>query len=204
MIYVINKVFVVIIILLIMASTVCIASPLTDYSLGKMSIDVSLGSPSITSNNWSATAKQNANYDITVGMGSGFAGQYLYNDFQLKTPINGIGGIRAQQFNLLSNEVNRLGNISAFVGVSKTQIIGDISKIGIVAGLVGTVPIAPYTHAYATISAGNHVEGYEVGIGYMVAPNTELNLDYRNINYKELTSDDITAKGSYGGIVYKF
>ncbi|MBU2702594.1 hypothetical protein Ga0466249_003728 [Sporomusaceae bacterium BoRhaA] len=198
-----NKIAGLIIILLIMASTICLASPLTDYSLGKVSINVNFGTPSLTSNNWSSTANLNPSYNVTAGMGFGFAGQYIYNDFKPKTP-NGIREIRAQQINLLTNQVNKFGNISAFIGESKTQIIGDIAKNGIVAGLVCTVPIMPNTHAYATVSTGTYVDSYEMGIGYTFAQNIELNLDYRNANYKGLTSDDITVKGPYGGLVYNF
>jgi hypothetical protein len=198
-----NKIAGLIIFLLIMASTICLASPLTDYSLGKVSINVNFGTPSLTSNNWSSTANLNPGYDVTVGMGFGFAGQYICNDFKPKT-LDGIHEIRAQQINLLTNKMNKFGNISAFVGASKTQIIGDIAKDGIVAGLVCTVPIMPNTHAYAAVSTGTHVEKYEMGIGYTFAQNIELNLDYRNANYKGLTPDDITVKGPYGGLVYNF
>lgn len=190
--------------ILIMTATVCLASPLTDYSLGNVLIDISFGAPSLKSNNWSTTTKLNANYDVTAGMGSGFAGQYIYNDFKTRTPLNDIGEIRAQQFNLLTNKVNIFGNISAFIGISKTELVGNISTTGIAAGLVGTVPITQNTRAYATVSTGNHVEGYEFGMGYTFAENTELQLDYRNTNYKGIAEDDITVKGPYGGIVYNF
>lgn len=193
-----------IIMLLIMASTACQASPLTDYSLGKVSFDVNLGDPTLTSNNESTSMQSNTGYGVTAGIRFGYAGQYIVNNFKLRTPVNGIGEIRAQQFNILANKLNRLGNISAVIGVSNTEIIGDASKKGIVAGLVGTVSIAPKTHVYATVRTGSYLESYEVGIGYNFSHNNELTLDYRNANYKNLSSDDITIKGPYAGIVYIF
>ncbi len=200
-----NKILGLVIILLIMAANVCLASPLTDYAFGKVSLGVNFGVPSLTADNWHTKTKLNVDYHVTAGLGFGYAVQYIYNDFKPKTYIDGVDQLKAQQVNLLTNELKVLGgNISAFVGGSKTQIVGDTAKNGIVAGLIGSVPIAPNTHAYATVSTGHYLDGYEVGIGYNLTRNMEVNLNYRNTNYKGLAPGDILEKGSYGGVVYKF
>lgn len=187
--------------MLIMTSAICVASPLVSYSPGDFTIGLNLNAPTLSTNSWTTDGKLSVGYDVSAGIGLGFAGQYLYRNFKTNDNIE----IKEQQLNLIKSEIDIFGgNIALFVGVSKTESIDSISCNGIVAGIMGTIPIAPNTYAFTAVNTGTRIKGYEVGIGYLVAKNTDLNLGYRDKIYNGLTSEDITAKSSFGEIRYYF
>ncbi|MGL5514574.1 MAG: hypothetical protein ACRDBM_15270, partial [Sporomusa sp.] len=94
-------------------------------------------------------------------------------------------------------------NITRSERVSEKQ-----SKSGYHIGIIGQTRITDDVTAWASVSAGNRVTGYELGIGYDVAQNTELNLFYRHTKYQDfnvLDADvDVTTKGLGVGVTVKF
>ncbi|MBP2636477.1 MAG: hypothetical protein H6Q72_2384 [Firmicutes bacterium] len=185
-------------IIILFSSASCLASQIVDdYSSEKFSINVNLGA--LDSEGTSDQLK--ASYIIAAGLGAGFTGQYIYNDIQTKTAVNGSNRIKLKQINLLKNEYK---GISFLIGSSQTELVGYSSSNSIIAGLQGSVAIAPNTRAYASMTTGNNVVGYELGIGYDLTSNAVLKLNYSNYRCKDLADEDITVKVPYGGIVYRF
>jgi opacity protein-like surface antigen len=95
------------------------------------------------------------------------------------------------------------GNITDSESLSESQ-----SKNGYQVGLVGQTKLADKLTGWASVSAGNRVNAYEIGLGYDVAKNTELNLFYREVKYKDFNFDDtkldVTTKGLGAGVTFKF
>lgn len=190
-------------------TSVCAASPLPDCSLGEIALSVNLGAPDLATGSATSSGKDSFGYDVTAGLGFGFAGHYSYNDFRAKTSLNGSSEVKAQQLVLANNLWDLVGNISVFGGVSQTQVAGSSRHNGLVAGLAGNVPLGFNTKAYAVVTAGEHEGGYEAGLSYELARDTEFNLGYRRTKFKDLTfnngsTDDVTVKGLVGGVSFKF
>lgn len=194
-------------ILLIAMSAICAASPMPEYSIGKVTLDLNTGAPDLSSGGTKVDGKNGLGYGVTAGIGFGFAGQYNYNDFKAKSAINGSTEIKAQQLVLVDNLVDLIANVSIFGGVSKTGAVGSSEKDGAIVGIAASVPLISGIKAYGTMSVGNRVSGYELGLGYNISENAALNLGYRDTKYKDITfgdgtKDDVTAKGLVGGVSF--
>lgn len=206
---------------LLMMSSVGFASPLTDYSSGKVAVDLSVRSSNdLTVNGFDLDGKtSNVDYGATIGLGNGFAFQYKRDNADSKNYTNlGVTAhteLQSNQYNLLY-QLNP--NVSAFAGLTNTkaqikstvQDIDGKNDVGYQVGFIGSVPIADKTTAYGSLGYGNKIEDYEVGLGYEVAKNTELNVGYKDTKFKKLTlqdSDyefDYRANGLTYGLTYKF
>lgn len=202
-----KKIFCLTILLVLVTSAFCAASPLPDCSLGQVALDLNLSAPDLSGSK-KVDGKKNVGYGITAGIGFGFAGQYTYNDFKTKTSLNGSSEIKAQQICLIDNLIDTLVNVSVFGGVSQTQAVGSSQHNGVVVGIAANVPITSSTKAYGVLSTGNRVSGYEIGLSYELAKNTDLNIGYRDTKYKDITfsdstKSDVTAKGVVGGVTFK-
>jgi predicted porin len=202
-----KKIFCLTILLVLVTSAFCAASPLPDCSLGQVALDLNLSAPDLSGSK-KVDGKQNVGYGVTAGLGFGFAGQYTYNDFKTKTSLNGSSEIKAQQICLVDNLVDIVANVSIFGGVSQIQAVGSSKHNGVVVGVAANVPIAPNTKAYGVLSTGNRISGYEVGLSYELAKTTDLSIGYRDNKYKDITfsdstKSDVTAKGIVGGLTFK-
>lgn len=180
-------------------SASCYAAPVTDYSIGHLKFDIDTGFSSISPSYTDSDIGYNVG--LTAGLGFGFAGQYSYSNYKIDSNNN----LKNHQINLYDHI---LGPIGVFVGASQTATSGSSSQNGIAFGVTGSVPIAPKTSAYATLSAGNHISGKEFGIGYELSKNADINLIYRNTEYTGLkfangTTGDVTFKGFFSGLSYK-
>lgn len=210
---------------LLMVSSVGFASPLTDYSQGKVAVDLSVRSSNdVTADGNDYDGKtSNFNYGVTVGLGNNLAFQYKqdnadtknYSDFNGPS-VSGHAELESNQYNILY-QVNP--NVSAFVGLTNTKpqlktSDGDWNgknSTGYQVGVVATVPIADKTTAYASLGYGDKIEDYEFGLGYAVATNLELNVGYKDTKYKKLQLQDpdtndfnYKVHGLTYGITYKF
>ncbi|WP_207857356.1 outer membrane beta-barrel protein [Lucifera butyrica] len=194
--------------MIVSTSAVSMASPVADCSLGQVSAGLNFSAPSLSASSGDSDGNLRVGYDVAAGLGLGFSGQYTFDDFKMKNSLNGSDEIKAQQLFLVDNVLDLVAKVSLFGGISQTQIIGGSEHRGFVAGIAGNIPVAPNMKAYAVYTAGNHVGGYELGLSYQLAKDTEFNLGYRDTKYKGLTysdgsSDDIKVKGLIGGISYK-
>ncbi|WP_371377719.1 hypothetical protein [Sporomusa aerivorans] len=191
----IKKILSLLFIIFSIPSAICLSNPaLDDYSAGTFSIDLHLGIP----DNHSTIDQLYTSYIFTAGLGSGFAGQYVYHDAEAD---NGGRRIKSTQINILKSEHKGL---SFMIGSSQTELVGNYSRTDIIAGVQGTVYIGSNTRAYTSMSAGPGITAYSVAIGYSLTPNTELKLNYSDLRYKDLAPEVITVKVPYGGIVYRF
>jgi len=207
---------------LLMVSSVGFASPLTDYSQGKVAIDLSVRSSNdVTDNGTSYDGKDtNFNYGVTVGLGNKFAFQYKQDNADAKDKYWGAGysdhsEVASNQYNVLY-QINP--NVSAFVGLTNTKptykYTGNShdgkNTTGYQVGVIGTVPIGDKATAYASLGYGDQIEDYEFGLGYAIAQNLELNVGYKDTKFKKLNwnvgGSDFTYKahGLTYGVTYKF
>lgn len=178
-------------------STACFASPSMDYNQGATSIDLSVSSASVTPDYGSKLdGSSSLSGAITTGLGGDFALQYKYNNYKTDDPT-----VKSQEFNLLYKLDKGL---AVFAGDVRNEMTYTNTVNGLQVGLIGTVPIAERTNAYGIVGTGNKINSYEVGIGYQIAKNTELNVAYRDAKFKDFDSGDVTVKGMSYGISYKF
>lgn len=207
---------------LLMVSSVGFASPLTDYSQGKVALDLSVRSSNdVTADGTDFDGKtSNVNYGVTVGLGNKFAFQYKQDNADAKDKydsvgVNGHPELGSNQYNVLY-QLNP--NVSAFVGLTNTQptlksTFGSQDgkhTTGYQVGVIGTVPLGDKTTAYASLGYGDQIEDYELGLGYAVAQNLELNVGYKDTKFKKLNMNqgdsdfDYKAHGLTYGVTYKF
>jgi hypothetical protein len=218
---------------LMILSSVALASPLTDFSAGKGSIDLMVQKSPVyeTTPGWTYQypSTNTVQYGVTVGLGNNFA--FQFRDDSAKSantsysapaePDNGNtvnGKLTAQAFNVLY-KVNP--NIIAFAGVMSTKFTftnftnsvyegSTNTKNTAQVGLTGITKLGGQTTAYASVVAGKDLTSYEVGLSQEIATHLELNIGYRDIVAKNFLAPDGThmpkyeAKGMVYGITYKF
>ena len=92
---------------------------------------------------------------------------------------------------LQSNQLNLMyqvtPNVAAFAGYVNNRIKnnnGEASTSGYQVGVLGRTEIAKRTSAWASIGVGNVITAYEVGVGYDLTHNFDLNLFYNDTKYK--------------------
>ena len=161
-------------------------------------------------------------FGITTGLGNNFALQYSnFNGKSKNTTLDdGAGGTYDVQGTLKVQEFNVLykldKNVSAFAGLVKVK--GEVTDSGITTtssgknkvqfGLIGSTKLGDKTTAYAQVGFASSYTNWKIGVSQEIAPNLELNLDYRSISAKKLnfagTDTDITSKGLGLGVTYKF
>lgn len=220
-----------------LTASIGFTAPLTDYSAGKTAIDLTFRNSDVdatASGNHSLSktfdGKSSIDWGITTGLGNNFAIQYngynakskdkvLYSDASENDSLN--FKLKVQEFNLLYKLDE---NISAYTGIVRTK--GDMNENDTINGvttsngsstntnsklqfgLAGSTKIADKTTAYAQVGVASDFTNWKVGVSQEIAPNLDLNVDYRRIEAKNLTSSgtkvDLTAKGLGFGVTYKF
>jgi hypothetical protein len=225
-----RKILVLTFIFCILAGT-SFASPMTDYSNGKVAIDISINpSVDITGTDSGGDADWDAksgNYNIgaTFGLGNNIALQINHSQVDTKDyslyNLTGISG-SVGHGELTATEINVLyktsENVSLFAGVLdvKNDIASNLgftakgkSDNGIQLGVIGTTKFNEQTTGYGIVSIGNATR-FEVGIGQQITDSLDLNLCYRNAQYKDLEYNDLPGykydykvKGIGFGITYK-
>lgn len=196
----------------ILTTSIGFASPLTDYSTGKTSIDLTSRNSDVNGktpgDSTSFGKKSNLEWGITTGLGNNFAFQYngynvkskdavVYQDASETDTLN--LQLKTQEFNVLYKLDN---NVSAYAGLvtlkgngnqntningaTTSQSFSSDSKNKIQFGLIGSTKIADKTTAYASIGVASDYTNWKVGVSQEIAPNLEFNLDYRRIQAKKL------------------
>lgn len=177
-----------IITLILAFSSVGFASPQTDYSQGKVSIDYAFR-PNLDLD-WSSKGTldgKSGNHDlgITIGLGNNFAFQFQNQTADSKsyyfsdpsTPFTANTETNANQFNLLYKLDN---NVSAFVGyvnaktdvkLSGSETISGKRVNGWQVGLVASTPLAEKLTGYGSVGFGSKIENFEIGLGYALSKN---------------------------------
>lgn len=217
---------------LTLVSSVGFASPLTDYSAGKTAIDLNLRSSDVKDNEYSLDKKSNLDWGVTTGLGNKLAIQYNGYNAKSKDTVYTSNAyetnrmnceLKIQEFNVLY-KLDR--NVSVYTGLVTMKAsslendnVGGVdipypyssnTKKKMQFGLVGSTKLADKTSAYASVGVASDYTNWKIGVSQEIAPNLELNVDYRRLQAKKMTYDngggvaDITVKGIGYGITYKF
>jgi predicted porin len=189
-------------------SSVCLASPLTNYSLGKTAVDIDWY-PSLKAdiNSQNKDGKSNnIDWGITTGLGHNFALQYSQFNPETKYYAGNRIGVNTQQVNVLYKLDN---TVSAFTGWNQAKlssVAGASNQNTLQIGLIGDTQLATNTRLYGLAGFGRHLFNSEAGVSYEFAKATELNLFYRytKINHLQPDSVDTTFKGVGLGLTYTF
>jgi len=211
-----------------LTTSVGFAAPLSDYSAGKTSVDLTWRQSSIDANsqfsNDALSKKGNIEFGITTGLGNNFALQYTNANSKSKdtnlpdgagSTYRENGSLKMQEFNVLYNLDK---NVSVYTGI--VSLKGNVdaeggapsssSKSKLQFGVMGSTKLGDKTTAYAQVGVASSFTNWKVGISQEVAPNLELNIDYRRTQAKKMSFDnglgdvDMTAKGIGVGVSYKF
>jgi opacity protein-like surface antigen len=196
-----------------MFAGVTTASPLTDYSAGKVALDVNwTPNNDIEANGYSIDGK-NANFDygLTAGLGNKWAIQYRYFNPVSKDYGNYHAGVRSQEVNLLY-QLDK--NLSAFAGWHQAKITTNApgftldNKSTWQVGLIGTTALSNKTSLYGIVGAGGSLFSAEAGFAYALNKDLDVNLFYRYKRIDDLKVNDYeldtTTKGFGLGLTYRF
>ena len=98
-------------------------------------------------------------------------------------------------------------NVAAFAGyVHNRAKVQDESNTqnGYQVGVLGNMKIAKRTTAWASIGVGNKITAYEIGVGYDLTKNFDVNLFYNDTKYKGFDAADFKTHGVNLGVTYHF
>ncbi len=206
---------------LFLFSAVGFASPLTDFSQGKASVDLNWRIDSEHEYDGGSLDGSNSSYDLglTIGLGNKFAFQWQNQTAKSKDysgtitdGINTASGtvntkLTANQFNILysldknvaafvgytqaKNEIDYRGTLN---GVPGSGTISGKNVNGWQAGFTGSFPMGDKLSGYGTLGFGNKIVNLEFGLSYEFSKNAELNLFYKHTEYKDLQFEGSSAK----------
>lgn len=193
-------------------ANVCMASPLTDYSQGNVSLDVSIASDTkvkithhVADNPDtidSLNAKSNnVAYNLTVGLG-GVGIQYRNSPMQTVTGyadylLSDVShNPTFQEVNVLK-QVNK--NIAGFIGYHQAQdtfTIVDTREIKtdrkntLQVGVIGKSALSKDAELFGIMAFGKDLTSYEAGITQKLGKGWAINLSYREKEVKNLELHD--------------
>ncbi|BBB92146.1 MAG TPA: hypothetical protein PKA28_05265 [Methylomusa anaerophila] len=198
------------------------AGPLTDFSQGKMALDVTFQSPKISETYHDAggsipdaDGKSTVGFDLTAGLGNKIALQYKQSAPKSKdTNFNNLltfnTKLDVKEYNLLY-QLNE--NAVAFTGFSQVKATQEISSSGDgfieggststdwksywQLGLTGILPVMDKTNLYATVAFGNNMNACKLGVSYALAQNVDLDAFYTNSQYKNLSWKDGNGQSDF-------
>lgn len=189
------------------------ASPLTDYSAGKVALDVNW-TPSLDMEAAGETIDgKSGNFDfgLTAGLGGKWAIQYRYFNPVSKDYGGYHAGIRSQEANILY-KLDK--NLSAFAGWHQARLTTNYPGFSLdnkstwQVGLIGTTALGKKTTLYGIVGAGSSLLNAEAGFAYALAKDLDVNLFYRYKRIDDLKVNDYdldtTVKGFGLGLTYRF
>jgi hypothetical protein len=208
---------------LLMLSSVGFASPLNDFSQGKVAVDVSVRPSSdfkASDDDGTKDAKSYMEYGVTIGLGNNLAFQYKGADPKSKD-VSGAGWnyndeLKTQEFNILYKTSD---NFTVFTGINQAKAKwndngpsaeGD-TKSNWQLGVTGQTPLGENLTGYATVAAGQDTSTWKIGLGYAISKNLDLDVFYGENKYNKVKNPwngnyttDYTIKGMGYGLTYKF
>ena len=196
-----------------MTAGVTLASPLSDYSAGKVALDVNWTPRLDMEANGLSGDGRSSNFDfgLTAGLGNRWAIQYRHFNPVSKNYGGYHAGIRSQEVNLLY-KLDK--NLSAFAGWHQARITASHHGLSLPdkstwqLGLIGTTALAKKTTLYGIVGAGNSLLNAEAGLSYALTRDMDVNLFYRykKIDNLKINSVDFdtTVKGFGLGLTYRF
>ena len=200
---------------LLMVSSVALASPLMDFSAGKGSVDLTMRNTANSMFVLEFDNKYNFDGTVTLGLGNNWAVQYRY--FQPESAATDFGAPLGMTLKMRTNEYNVLykldKNIAAFAGYVTAQetdgypglatYTSETRKLWQV-GFAGSAAIGKKTTLWGTVGLGRDLTNCELGVGYAITPNLDINVSYRSLNVNDLDGFEVKAKGLGFGVTLKF
>ena len=192
----------------LLTSAVVHASPMTSMEKGTGKVDASLafGSSVVADLGSHGThdfdGKNRYRLGATYGLGDKWGIEYKYVNNEAEFV----------DFSLQSNQLNAIyqfnPNVAAFAGYVNNRANTDeerkSSQSGYQVGVLGRMEVAKRTSAWASIGVGNVMTAYEVGVGYDLTNNFDLNLFYNDTKYKDIEGLDIKTHSLNLGVTYHF
>jgi len=200
------------------------ASPLTDYSAGKVSLDLNFAVDNTVkvtnkvadypSSSLHYDAKNNLNYNVMAGLGNGYGIQYRNITSDSNMTYNGDTDnvskykFKFREFNVLKSLDKQSAIFVGFVQASSDFSVQDpldnTNTFGVSSdkktlwqiGYLGKVPLTKDLNAYGIVAFGSHMTNYEIGLAQKLSKNVEFNISYRERTVKNLHLNDAAA-GSF-------
>jgi len=215
-------IFTLLIVMLVCFTSVGMAAPLTNYSVGSFAVDLTARDyhTDVKAAGQDLSAgKYNFDAGFTAGLGNGFAVQYNYVNADTGSIAMAKSTAKA---NITMNEYNLLYrpnvNMAYFIGgvtgkasanaVSFKDSYGVGSKTYAQFGVVGSQLIGDKVTAYGQLSGGKDIFGWKAGLSYALTNNCDVNFDYTDYKLRSIAvsgaSTEVDPKGFGLGLTVKF
>ncbi len=190
----------------LLATSSAYAAPMTsmDKGTGKIDAAFTMGSSlkGEGSEGQSIDFGGNNRYRLgaTYGLGDKLGIDYKY----AAHAGNDDSSVQSHQLNLMY-QFNP--NVAAFAGYvhNRAKVQGESNtQNGYQVGVLGNMKIAKRTTAWASIGVGNKITAYEIGVGYDLTKNFDVNLFYNDTKYKGFDAADFKTHGVNLGVTYHF
>lgn len=145
---------------------------------------------------------------ITYGINDKWGVQYDYSHYDA-SKYGWETDVDASEFNVLYKITPHLNVFAGYLYVG-----GDMHRYGdkigahtdgFQAGLTGWYPLADKFKTFAKIGLGNNSHVYEVGFSYAIANNWDVDLSYRDVEYKDFNDRvDVNYDGVRLGVSTSF
>lgn len=193
----------------LLTSAVAYAAPMTSMEKGTGKVDASMAFGSSAKadlggdGTYDLDGKNRYRLGATYGLGDNWGIEYKY----VNNEASRVDG------SLQSNQLNAIyqfnPNVAAFAGFvnNRAKAFGGEwkdSQSGYQVGVLGRMDVAKRTSAWASIGVGNVLTAYEVGVGYDLTHNFDLNLFYNDTKYKDIDGLDIKTHSVNLGVTYHF
>ncbi|BBB90531.1 MAG TPA: hypothetical protein PKA28_15405 [Methylomusa anaerophila] len=207
-----------------LATQVGFASPLTDYSAGKVSLDLNFVADSkikvtnkvadYPNSSLQYDTKQHLDFNLTAGLGQGFGINYgsisADSGWAYNSDTDNVSKYKVdfREFNLLKS-LNKqsavfVGMVQAKSDYTVQNPLDTSATFGVSSdrrtlwqiGLIGNTPISKDMNAYGAVAFGKDLTSYEIGLAQKLNKNIELNISYLEKRVKNLHFYD-EAAGSF-------
>jgi hypothetical protein len=190
------------------------ASPLTDYSVGKVSLDLNFVADNTVkvtnkvadypNSSLRYSAKKRLDYNLMAGLGQGYGIQYRNtisdSDMAYNNDTDNVSKykIKFQEFNVLKSLDKRsaifVGVVQASSDFSVQDPLDTTSTFNVSSdkktvwqiGYIGKAPLTKDLNAYGVVAVGNHLTNYEIGLAQKLNNNMEFNISYREKKVRDL------------------
>lgn len=144
---------------------------------------------------------------ITYGINDRWGVQYDYSHYGAS--YRGLDtDLDASEFNVLYKLDPHLNVFAGYLYAGGDMHVAGMNigshTDGFQAGLTGWYPLADKFKTFGKIGLGNNSRVYEIGFSYAVADNWDVDLSYRDVEYKDIEDVDISFDGVRLGLSTSF
>lgn len=142
--------------------------------------------------------------NVTYGLTDEWALQYDYSHYGYGDDWGVDAKGDASEINVLYKLTPNLNAYAGYVYYGENYDGWGHSTEGYQAGLQGWYPFSDKIKGFAKVGIGNKSQIYEIGCGYAVADNWDIDLSYRYAEYEDVGGADMTFDGVRAGISTSF